>query len=108
MTSCCNASGLHLELNSFRKLRIKELPKQEESEKLHDCILYFEMDFNICLNVSLQLVATGDVRCGCRGREGEKERKKLGGKKGKENHLKREISDRGNHKTGLCSKKLSI
>ena len=33
MTSCCNASGLHLELNNFRKL-IEELSKQGEGEKL--------------------------------------------------------------------------
>lgn len=39
MTSCCNASGLYLELNNFRKL-IEELSKQEEGEKLQECILH--------------------------------------------------------------------
>lgn len=83
MTSCYSASGLHLELNNFRKL-IEELSKQEEGKKLQDCILHLYMHINICLNASLELAASGVLRCGhTAGGGGGKKKKEKGKEKEK-------------------------
>lgn len=107
MTSWYGASGLHLELNNFRKL-IEELPKQEEGKKLQDCILHLQMHINICLNASLELAASGVLRCGHTAGGVGGRKKKEGKRKRRKNHLRREISNQGNYKAGLCTKKPSI